>query len=34
MLGFKRFPPAAITIAGIESLCRIHKEQFNLDRLT
>ena len=25
MLGFKRFRTAAITIAGIESLCRIYK---------
>ena len=33
MLGFKRFRTAAITIAGIELLRRIHKGQFNLDRL-
>jgi putative transposase len=33
MLGFKRFETAAITIAGIELLRRIHKEQFNLRRL-
>jgi hypothetical protein len=28
MLGFKRFNTAAIVIAGIELLCRIHKGQF------
>ena len=33
MLGFKRFKTAAITIAGIELLRRIHKGQFNLGRL-
>ena len=33
MLGFKRFSTAAITIAGIELLRRIHKGQFNLRRL-
>lgn len=33
MLGFKWFRTAAITIAGIELLCRIHKKQFNLGRL-
>jgi transposase-like protein len=33
MLGFKRFRTAAITIAGIELLRRIHKGQFNLARL-
>jgi transposase-like protein len=33
MLGFKRFSTAAITIAGIELLRRIHKGQFNLGRL-
>ncbi len=33
MLGFKRFRTAAITIAGIELLRRIYKEQFNLGRL-
>ena len=33
MLGFKRFETAAITIAGIELLRRIHKGQFNLRRL-
>jgi IS6 family transposase len=33
MLGFKKFESAAITIAGIELLRRIHKEQFTLDRL-
>ena len=33
MLGFKRFETAAITIAGIEMLRRIHKGQFNLRRL-
>ena len=30
MQGFKRFETAAITIAGIELLRRIHKGQFNL----
>jgi transposase-like protein len=33
MLGFKRFTAAAIVIAGIELLRRIHKGQFNLGRL-
>jgi len=33
MLGLKRFRNAAITIAGIELLRRIHKGQFNLGRL-
>ena len=33
MLGFKRFRTAAITIAGIELLRRIHKGHFNLGRL-
>ena len=33
MLGFKQFRTAAIAIAGIELLRRIHKGQFNLDRL-
>jgi len=33
MLGFKRFRTAAITIAGIELLRRIRKDQFNLARL-
>ena len=33
MLGFKRFRTAAITIAGIELLRRIHKGEFNLGRL-
>jgi transposase-like protein len=33
MLGFKRFSNAAITIAGIELLRRIQKDQFNLRRL-
>jgi transposase-like protein len=33
MLGFKRFNTAAVTIAGIELLRRIHKGQFNLGRL-
>ena len=33
MLGFKWFRTAAITIAGIELLRRIHKGQFSLDRL-
>ena len=33
MLGFKRFNTAAITIAGIELLRRIHKGQFNLGKL-
>jgi transposase-like protein len=33
MLGFKNFESAAITIAGIELLRRIHKDQFALTRL-
>jgi hypothetical protein len=33
MLGFKRLRTAAVTIAGIELLRRIHKRQFNLGRL-
>ncbi len=33
MLGFRRFRTAAITIAGIELLRRIHKGEFNLGRL-
>ena len=33
MLGFKWFRTAAITIAGIELLRRIHKGQFNIGRL-
>ena len=33
MLGFKWFRTAAITIAGIELLRRVHKGQFNLGRL-
>jgi transposase-like protein len=33
MLGFKNFESAAITVAGIELLRRIHKGQFTLDRL-
>ena len=33
MLGFKWFRTAAITIAGIGLLRRIHKGQFNLGRL-
>jgi transposase-like protein len=33
MLGFKWFKTAAVTIAGIELLRRIHKGQFNLGRL-
>jgi transposase-like protein len=32
MLGFKNVESAAITIAGIELLRRIYKEQFILDR--
>jgi transposase-like protein len=32
MLGFKRFRTAAITIAGVEPLRRIHKGQFDLGR--
>ncbi len=33
LLGFKNFASAAITIAGIELLRRIHKNQFALDQL-
>ena len=33
MLGFKWFRTAAVTIAGIELLRRIHKKQFNLGKL-
>jgi len=33
MLGFKRFRTAAVIIAGIELLRRIHKGQLNLGRL-
>ncbi len=33
MLGFKWFKTAAVTIAGIELLRRIHKGQFNLGKL-
>jgi transposase-like protein len=33
MLGFKTFASAAITIAGVELLRRIHKGQFTLGRL-
>ncbi|XAN14087.1 IS6 family transposase [Achromobacter denitrificans] len=33
MLGFKRFSNAAITLAGIELMHRIRKEQFNLAKL-
>ena len=33
MLGFKWFRTAAVTIAGIELLRRIHKRQFNLGKL-
>jgi transposase-like protein len=33
MLGFKNFKSAAITIAGVELLRRIHKDQFALNRL-
>jgi transposase-like protein len=32
MLGFKQFKTAAITIAGIELLRKIHKGQFNLSK--
>lgn len=34
MLGFKRFRRAKITIAGIELLHRIHKNQFDLSKLS
>ena len=33
MLGFRRFSNAVITIAGIELLLRIQKDQFNLSTL-
>ena len=33
MLGFKNFESAVITIAGVELLRRIHKDQFALSRL-
>ena len=33
MLGFKNFKSAAITIAGVELLRRIHKDRFALNRL-
>jgi hypothetical protein len=33
MLGFKNFESAVITIAGVELLRRIHKNQFALSRL-
>jgi len=33
MLGFKNFSSAAVTIAGVELLRRIHKGQFSLSRL-
>ena len=33
MLGFKNFSSAAVTIAGVELLRRIHKDQFSLSRL-
>ena len=33
MLAFKSFSSAAITIAGVELLRRIHKGQFSLSRL-
>ena len=33
MLGFKRFKTAAITIAGIDLMRKIHKDQFNLGKL-
>jgi hypothetical protein len=32
MLGFKRFRQAKVTIAGIELLHRIHKNQFNIGK--
>ncbi len=34
MLGFKKFRRAKITIAGIELLHRIRKNQFNLSKLS
>jgi hypothetical protein len=33
MLGFKKFRRAKVTIAGIELLHRIHKNQFTLSKL-
>jgi transposase-like protein len=33
MLGFKNFSSAAITIAGVELLRRIHKAQFSVSRI-
>jgi hypothetical protein len=33
MLGFKSFSAAAVTIAGVDLLRRIHKAQFSLSRL-
>jgi transposase-like protein len=33
MLGFKNFSSAAMTLAGVELLRRIHKDQFSLSRL-
>jgi transposase-like protein len=33
MLGFKNFSSAAMTLAGMELLRRIHKDQFSLSRL-
>jgi transposase-like protein len=33
MLGFKTFESAAITIAGVELLRPIHKDQFTLNRM-
>jgi transposase-like protein len=33
MLGFKRLRTAAVTIAGVELLRRIHKGQFSLTRV-
>jgi len=33
MLGFKLFDRAAVTVAGVELLHRVRKDQFNLGRL-
>jgi transposase-like protein len=33
MLGFKNFSSSAMTLAGVELLHRIHKDQFSLSRL-
>jgi hypothetical protein len=33
MLGFKNFESAVVTLAGVELLRRIHKNQFALSRL-